>query len=364
MEASQEERGRAVLRKSILIALLLAAGALIVLSRAAPPSLGSPAATPSPFIGPDSYPPDVDPLTGLAVADPSVLQRRPIDVKISNAPPLVRPQAGIGDADIVYEHYAEGGLTRFSAIFYSRAPQRVGSIRSARLIDYELVPMYQAMLAYSGASTGVEDKINTSDFSARLFKGVLYGLPYYWRDPSIDVPHNMFTNLAALWDLASQQGINTPPDLHGMAFDPVVPPGSVGAAAHIDVRYLATRAEWQYDSGSGTYRRFSDGLPHADANTRQQISAENVVILYARHTDTDIVESEWQGVVSYSIEMQLWFEGDAVLCRDGQRYDVRWSRPTRESLISLTTRDGQPMPFKPGTTWFQVFPLPEQQTRE
>ena len=132
--------------------------------------------------------------------------RRPIDVKISNAPPLVRPQAGIGAADIVFEHYAEGGLTRFSAIFYSQAPERVGSIRSARLIDYELVPMYQAMLAYSGASIGVEDKINTSDFADRLFKGVLYGYPYYWRDENIDVPHNMFTNLAALWDLATRGG--------------------------------------------------------------------------------------------------------------------------------------------------------------
>lgn len=309
-------------------------------------------------IGPDSYPPGVNPLTGLPVADPSVLARRPFDVKISNAPPLVRPQAGIGAADIVYEHYAEGGLTRFSAIFYGQTPQRVGSIRSARLIDYELVPMYQGMLAYSGASTGVGDKLKASDFRDRLFEGILYGYPYFWRDETIDVPHNLFTNLAALWETAPPAPA---PDLHSMAFDPVAPPGSVGSAAHIDVRYRATRAEWQYDDSSGAYLRFSDGQPHADANTGQQVSAQNVVILYAKHTLTDIVESEWQGSKSYSIEIQLWFEGDAILLRDGLRYDVRWWRPTRESLISLVTRDGQPMPFKPGNTWFQVFPLPEDQ---
>lgn len=326
--------------------------------------IGSPAAASPPhqMLGPDTYPPNVNPLTGLVVADANTLLRRPIDVKISNAPPLVRPQAGIGAADIVYEHYTEGGLTRFSAIFYGQMPERVGSIRSARLIDYELAPMYGALLAYSGASTGVEDRINTSDFADRLFKGVLFGLPYYWRDESIEVPHNMFANPAALADLAAQQGITAPPALQGMAFDAAIPSGSTGAANHIDVRYAATRAEWQYDGASGRYLRSSDGLPHYDANTDEQVSAANVVILYADHTLTDIVESVWQGNNSYSIEIKLWFEGDAVLVRDGLRYDVRWSRPTRESLISLWTLDGQPMPFKPGNTWFQVFPLPAQQS--
>lgn len=304
------------------------------------------------------YPPGVNPLTGLTVPDPSVLLRRPIDVKISNAPPLVRPQAGIGAADIVYEHYAEGGLTRFSAIFYSQMPERVGSIRSARLIDYELVPMYQGLLAYSGTSNGVDDRLKASDFADRLYEGILYGYPYYWRDESIDVPHNLFTNLAALQALDVPPA---PPDLRGMAFDPAPPAGSTGSATYIDVRYRATRAEWQYDRASGRYLRFSDGQPHGDANTGQQVSANNVVILYAKHTLTDIVESEWQGNKSYSIEIQLWFEGDAVLLRDGLRYDLRWWRPTRESLISLYTRDGQPMPFKPGNTWFQVFPLLEDQ---
>ncbi|HRL10969.1 MAG TPA: DUF3048 domain-containing protein, partial [Aggregatilineales bacterium] len=67
-------------------------------------------------LGPVQFPLDVNPLTGLVVDDPAVLQRRPIVAKISNAPPLVRPQAGVGQADLVYEHYAEGGLTRFSAV--------------------------------------------------------------------------------------------------------------------------------------------------------------------------------------------------------------------------------------------------------
>lgn len=315
-------------------------------------------------IGPDDFPPGINPLTGLPVADPARLERNPFIAKISNAPPLVRPQAGIGAADLVFEHYAEGGLTRFSAIFHGQMPERVGSIRSARLIDYELMPMYQGLLAFSGASIGVEDRLNTSEFPQQLYKGVLYGLPYYWRDESIPVPHNMFANLAALSDLSLQEGAAYTPNLHSMAFHPNPPPDSEGAVNVIDIRYRATRVRWEYDAESSLYKRFADGQGHYDANSGQQITAANVLVLYADHEFTDIVESEWQGSVSYSIEIKLWFEGDAVLFRDGQRYAARWLRPTRQDMIGLRTMDGEFLHFKPGNTWFQVMRPPDQQTPE
>ncbi|MBI5671557.1 MAG: DUF3048 domain-containing protein [Chloroflexi bacterium] len=357
----------------VLIGLLVGCGACIA-PAVAPPSDALPHLTtetpvtkienPSPVLpgvlGPDSFPAGINPLTGLP-ADPATLNRRPMVVKISNAPPLVRPQAGIGAADIVYEHYAEGGLTRFSAIFYSQAPDRVGSIRSARLIDYELVPMYQALLAFSGASTGVEERLNTSEFANRLFKGVAFGLPYYWRDESIEVPHNLFVNPNAIWQLASEQGVNQRPRLHGMAFLNAPPPGSSGPATQIDLRYRATRLLWLYDPANGRYWRYSDGKGHYDANTMQQVSAANVVVLYAEHQFTDIVESQFGDNKSYSIEIRLWFEGDAVLFRDGRRYEGRWVRPTREDMLGLRTKDGQLLYLKPGNTWFQVVRLPEQQ---
>jgi hypothetical protein len=312
-------------------------------------------------IGPDNFPLGINPLTGQVAADPANLNRRPIVVKISNAPPLVRPQAGIGAADLVFEHYAEGGLTRFSAIFYGDAPDRVGSIRSARLIDYELVPMYKGLLAFSGASIGVEDLLNTSEFSDRLYKGVLYGLPYYWRDEEIEVPHNMFMNPNALWDLATEERLNQRPDLQGMAFVNTPPPGSAGSVSEIDIRYRATRVLWKYDSALGRYKRFADGEPHFDVNTDTQVSASNVVVIYADHTFTDIVESEFQGNKSYSIEIKLWFAGDATLFRDGKRYDGQWVRPTREDMLSLRTEDGEILYLKPGKTWFQVVRPTDQQ---
>ena len=87
---------------------------------------------PEGIIGPTNFPENVNPLTGETV-DPSVLARRPLAIKISNAPAIVRPQSGLNSADLVFEHYAEGGLTRFTAVFYSKDADPVGSIRSGRI---------------------------------------------------------------------------------------------------------------------------------------------------------------------------------------------------------------------------------------
>lgn len=321
-----------------------------------------PTSTPVPgMIGPNTYAENINPLTGLPVDDPTLLDRRPIVAKISNAPPLVRPQAGLNSADLVFEHYAEGGLTRFSAVFYSQIPERVGSVRSARLIDYELVPMYQALLVYSGASNGVNEKVAAGDFFERTYMGIMYGYPYYFRDEAIPVPHNLFANAAAISQLATEEGLNLRPDLHGMAFHPEVPANAAGPANMIDLRYVATSVQWVYDPATGQYLRASDGLGHYDALTMQQVTADNVVVLYAEHVQSTIVESEWQGNVSYGWEIKLWFEGGAVIFRDGQQYNVRWQRPTREDMISFYTLDGAPFPLRPGRTWIQVMPLPEQQ---
>ena len=343
--------------------------------------------------GPDTYPPDVNPLTGQTVDNPQILQRRPVVVKVSNSPALVRPQSGIGQADHVYEHYTEVGITRFSAVFYGTAPQRVGSIRSARLIDYELVPMYKALLAFAGASIGVDKRIygseaviNTlcqtrddrdqcraeadiigpagfvppSEFADRAYKGVLFGRPYYYRDEALPVPHNMFVNIEALQQLAAERDPAQQPDLSGLAFHPQPQGTPTGSGIYAQVRYQTTLVEWHYDPDTALYYRSTDGQRHFDATTEEQISAANVVIVYADHFLTDIVESQYADVIHWSQQITIWPDGDAVVLRDGVRYEGRWLRPSRPELLQFRTESGEILYFKPGQTWFQVVRSPQQ----
>ena len=108
--------------------------------------------------GPDFYPENVNPLTGLTVSDPAALTNPPLIVRVSNSPSVVRPQSGLNSADHVWEHVVEGfALTRFSAVFLGESPDYVGSVRSGRPPDFELVPMYGAIYYASGFSTNKND---------------------------------------------------------------------------------------------------------------------------------------------------------------------------------------------------------------
>ncbi len=69
-------------------------------------------------------------LTGLPV-DPIVNKRTVTGVMIENTP-WARPQAGLSNAGVVFEAIAEGGITRFLALYQDTAPKNVGPIRSSR----------------------------------------------------------------------------------------------------------------------------------------------------------------------------------------------------------------------------------------
>jgi cytoskeletal protein RodZ len=66
----------------------------------------SPTFTPSPtatIVGPDEYPDNYNPLTGLPYPNEAARDRRTLIVKVSNFPEIVRPQSGLDKADIVFE---------------------------------------------------------------------------------------------------------------------------------------------------------------------------------------------------------------------------------------------------------------------
>ena len=265
------------------------------------------------------------------------------------------PRPGIGQANLVFEHYVEGSLTRFTAIFWSQTPPRVGSVRSARLLDLEIPAMYDTLFAYSGASEPIRQKIADLPFAPRAFEGVTTGAPLYYRDMGIEVPHNMFTVPAEVWKRAEALGLNDPPaDLGGMVFR-AAPPDTPERATTIAIDYGPDDVQWTYDPASGLYRRTVDGQPHLDANTQEQVTAANVVLIYAHHQpDLAIVESSFAGSMSFSPRPnrtlgRRWSAAmggciAAIGCAGGGFSFMGRRRDDVEALSRLHT-------------WFQVVPL-------
>lgn len=312
------------------------------------------------------YPPDVNPLTGLQVEDETMLSHTPLAIKVSNSP-AVRPQSGLATADIVYEHYAEGRVTRFTAVFYGEYPERVGSVRSGRLIDLEIPAMYQGLFAFSGMSGGVKERFRESDLFPDQVATPDFGIgqPYFYRisREGVAFVDALFADPMALRDLAQERGIDERPEFPKlMAFSETVPEGAVvDDTSYVEINYLPTvcTAQWTYDEATSRWARKTAGAMHTDYLTGEQLTAANVVLIFAHHVEDEIWEemhgdqSNWKR----SIQIQVWGSGSALVFRDGKMLQAYWEREARDHMLTFQDGAGHPLPLKPGNSWFQMIPL-------
>jgi len=326
-----------------------------------PTATATPTSTPSPTptpIGPFSYPEGINSLTGLPYPNQAALERRNLLVKISNYPPVVRPQTGVNAADVVYEYEVEGGVTRFAAIYRSNAPEVVGPVRSGRLMDLNLVPMYEALFSYSGASTPVQDLILSQDWRWQVISPSIgdncaeAGFCRVER-PGIDFEHTLFADTNMIWERATERGVNTNYRAKGFTFGDAPPDGLVANDILIDW-YGQIRARWQYDAETERYLRFTDDVPHYDTATDEQLWADNLVIIEVEHENRpDLFES---GASNNSIDINLVDQGRAYVLREGVYYQGYWLRRSEDpgDALQLIFGDNTPMKLKPGRTWVSV----------
>jgi hypothetical protein len=324
-----------------------------------------PTFTPTPVVyGPTNFPDNVDPLTGLIVSDPSLLDRRPIEVKVNIVPRTTnRPPWGLSFADIVYDYYHNDGYSRFNAIFLGNDADLVGPIRSGRMLDYELVHMYQSIFAYGSADALINARLLNSDFSDRiLLEGYQNTCPPNPSDPFCRYGPSEYDlllgNTADFSDVITARGVsNGRQNLDGMLFEQEIPGGGV-PGTQVYVRYSGDNyTRWDYDPTTGKYLRFQDAVfdtgqgeeyePLTDRLNDQQLTASTVVVVLAQH-------SYYQEPPAEIIDILLSGTGTAYAFRDGQMYQVQWNVPAYNSVLSLSYADGTPFPFKPGSTWIQV----------
>ncbi len=324
----------------------------------------APSPTPS-ILGPANFPTDVDPLTGLKVANPALLERRPIAIKVNITPRnYYRPPWGLTFADLVYDYYHNAGYTRFHAIYLGTDADLVGPIRSARLLDHELIYMYKSIFAYGSADAIINRRLMGAEYADRLvLEGTTVGCPPTAKTPLCRFEPNktdlLLGSTAAISQFITDKGVaNGRQDLNGMSFAATVPQNGA-AASQVFVGYSTDDyVRWDYDPATGRYLRFQDNVlraenapgeyaPLIDRVNNQQISSANVVVLFVRH-------EYYRQPPSEIVDILLSGSGHAFAFRDGHMYEVQWNRPTTSAVLFLSNPDGTPFPFKPGNTWFQV----------
>jgi hypothetical protein len=284
----------------------------------------------------------VCPLTGVDAGATDIT--RPVHaVKIDNHP-RARPQAGMQLADVVYEELVEGGLTRFLIVLHCQNAPRLGPIRSARLVDPDLLVLYSPVLfGYSGAAPGVLAKVRSTDGVINLVHGA--NGPAYHRAGGRPAPHNLYTSSDALLARPAAQGVKGPPRT-GYTFDAsllAAPPASSSRGA-VDLSYSSgSSVSYTYDAASKKYLRSQAGRPHND-ESGAQLSATNVLVF---KVPVQVGGSPHIAVIG---------EGEATVLRGGQAVVGRWQRPSLGDQFTLVDSSGQPIKLAPGNIWINLVP--------
>jgi hypothetical protein len=304
------------------------------------------------------------------------LNRRPLGVKIPNYPFDARPQSGLSRADVVVEHEAEAYLTRFTAIFLGNdVTPTLGPIRSVRLVDGELMSLFKATLVTSGGHPAVKIRATQGKAWAAGYLRIICPEPPFLGEGGTTrrIPREgrryeltLYSDTGSLWNLSTQRGINTRQDFRGMWVFDESPPVGGRDATHLKIVYKAgySEAEYRYDPGSRTYKRYDVGRPLIDELTGRQVAPPNVLVLYANHANSDIAaDTHDPNHTWYSVIIQIWGQGPGVLLRDGRAYDVRWMRTDAQQdgdKLMIVDGGGNQVPLRPGPTWIQLVRLDAQ----
>lgn len=280
-------------------------------------------------------------LTGLPV-DPIVNKRTVTGVMIENSLPA-RPQAGLSDAGVVFEAIAEGGVTRFLALYQDTAPNNIGPIRSARPYYEEWALGFDAGYAHVGGSPdGLADikKWDVRDLDQFANPG------YYHRISSRYAPHNMYSSIPTLNQLEVKKGYVTS-HFTGFARKKPAPSKHPDAAS---IKFTLSgpyyNVHYNYRAKTNTYLRNEGGAPQIDANTHKQI-APNVVIGLVMPYHLGALDTSG----AYYSEYSTIGDGPAYIFQDGTVTKGRWYKSSRTSQFQFKTASGKTIGLNPGHTW-------------
>jgi hypothetical protein len=290
----------------------------------------------------------VCPLTGTPAPHDKVPQRPALGVKIGNDPGS-RPQTGLPDADIIYEEMAEGGITRYLAIFQCHVPAAIGPTRSVRWDDWHLLASYgHPILAFSGGINQWDEEVASLTwlFDANGSEGPTVSA--YYRTTNREPPWNYYTSGKALWAMDKN---HTPPPKQ-FSYSKVPPAGAVPASgASIENFASGSTVQWKWSARLHLWLRYVGGEPDVDVSG-SQLTARNVIIEtmatvpgpYAESDTTPDVESISEG------------SGKAWVLTDGKVEAGTWKCPAYGDITTYHFPNGKTMTLQPGQTWVEVVP--------
>lgn len=280
------------------------------------------------------------PLTGVSISED--LAKRPIlSAQIENSPDA-RPQSGLNSAGVVFEAIAEGGITRFNAMWQEASPKVLGPIRSLRPYYIDWLLGFDAPVVNSG--TSVQARALMSQVKV---KDLNVGGAYY-RDPTRFAPHNAYASYNQLVDVMKRLGYYKEPDFTPLKRkDEAKLETPTASTISVNISSDLFNVAYRYDAGCNCYARSVGGSPHKDRESGQQLKPDVVVVLKAPHS---VISSVGH------LGIKIVGSGQGWIFQDGGVTKVTWKKASRAGQITFTNADKEAVALNPGQTWFSVIP--------
>lgn len=291
-------------------------------------------------------------------------ERRPLGVMVENHLDA-RPPIGLSRSDVIYEAVAEGGITRFLAIYLCQDAGDIAPVRSARTYFLDWVLEYDAAYAHvGGANTpGPADALGQiRQYGIKDMDQFGLGFPTFWRGTDKLAPHNVHSTTKKLWESAKERGAGVK-DEEGVRWDENfqvwqfkddATHQSRGDQKPIVVPFWSQSPDytvtWQYDKTASVYRRFHGDTPQTDPNTGEHLSAKVVIVQFQVETMAN------DGYPDGHLLYKTTGSGNALIFMDGQAIVGKWVKEQRTSRTKFLNAKGQELELNRGQIWIQTVP--------
>ena len=284
------------------------------------------------------------PLTGKKVANEAATTQLVTAIMIENSPDA-RPQSGLRQAGVVYEAIAEGGITRFLALYQQEKPQLIGPVRSLRTYFVDWVAPYNASVAHVGGSKAALDEIRNGSYRDI---DQFFNAEAYWRASDRFAPHNVYTSFKRLDTLNNAKDF-TSSEFTSFARADGKPATALNATSvTVNVSSPTFNSSYAYDKTSNSYARSQGGAPHLDREDGQI----NPAVIVALSVDMQNVMEE----DGYREKITTTGSGTAQIFQNGTVIEATWSKEDRSSELRLIDDAGKSIALNRGQTWITAVP--------
>jgi len=297
----------------------------------------------------------VNPLTGEKNLKRSAQKFQPVAIMINNISTAWEVQSGLSRADVIYETYVEGGITRLLAVYKDiRGVEKLGSLRSARYSYADLAAGHGARFVHAGKDEKYctprleEIGIQSADLNSASTSRSSVGISSvaYREDNGLPTEHTLFTTGKKLYDGLDNKDL-IDKDIKQDEWMNFVDEDSKyvldgGKCSEIFVPFSGSYgATFKYNKKTKLYDKYRGETVQKDAGNDKTVSVGNILVLYSetnplpdgKHVKTDLTS------------------GEGYYVSRGGYMEIKWSKGNATDPIVITDSEGELVDYNPGSTY-------------